>query len=386
MRTLLPVSILAIAPFVNAQVYSPSNDYSNSEGGGSSTTFFSYAAGRYQFADDNHTGGTMTVTGVACRLDQSNYTATDGTGRAFTNVVINASNTVYSTFGANFAANVATTPVRVFDAGVNLPTQVGPTTNVPAPFAVTFPFSTSFAYDGTNALLTDWTFTGGTLANSAAWSGATSVPYRVDSFSTGPSATGASVTLGNIATGCRDTNGTGANGASLNLITRTHGPNDPTPALQNKYFVEVTGSDFAPNHNALMFLAFESDVVGLQFPGVTCNNVHLPLAGRTWFAHPLTTDAVGGVAPYNLGVPGGIANYTPLWHGIPLFVQAAWSDSSSGDMKFSSGSRTSFMALPPADTAAVGMKTAFDADPAATAAGNTADGDPNSIPIFQYSN
>ena len=79
-------NFLALGSALSAQtfVYSPSDVYRLSEGASSATMFGSFAAGRYQFADDNHTGSAMALTEVALRYDESVTPFTevnfDGTG------------------------------------------------------------------------------------------------------------------------------------------------------------------------------------------------------------------------------------------------------------------------------------------------------------------
>ena len=387
MKRSLALCFLASGSLLTAQsVTSPLNAYSLSEGGGSCTTFGAYAAGRYQFADDNFSGSAMSVSELAFRHDHSSYTVQDGMGRSFSNVTVFAAETNYASFGTTFASNATTTPVRVFDSSLSWPIQLGPTMEVPATWDVTVPFTSSFAYTGTGALMTDFTFTGGTLANSAAWSGTNAVPYRLDSFNLGHTAEGPPVTLGRVNGGCVDSSASSPVGASLRLVIRAHGPSHPNPTLQNQFYIEATGKNFAPSSSVLMFLAFRGEVQGFTFPFITCNDVHLPLGGRMWFPHPVMADAVGNIAPYNLGAPGGLAPFTPAWHGIPVFAQGMWDDTTTTALKFSAGSRNSFMALPVPTVADSKLKVAYDPNPAASTAGFSAEGDSNSIPIFRYTN
>ena len=379
--------ILLACPLATAQssVVSPHSNYAKSEGSEYSSAFGSYPESRYQIADGNYRSTAMTITEIAFRLDHRKYTADTGMGRSWSNVKLYTAECDLSTIDNTFSTNATTIQTKVFDGPIVWPSQNTAPLELPAQWSLAIPFRSSYAYSGIKDLLNDFTFQGGSLNNNSPWTATKPHPYILDSFGVGVEAEGAPVSFGKIANGCRDSQSLSGTGAYLNLDTATFGPNTANPLARNKYFFEVTGANFGPRVPVVVTLAFGASTLGIPFPGVPCNNVHLQL-GRVWFLYPVPTNTIGNIAAFNFGVAFGLVPYTPAWHGINMFVQAIWNDSATGALRFSAGSRNSFIAMPLEKAADVKMQSFYSPDPFASVASSGDVGNSSSIPIIRYRN
>jgi hypothetical protein len=383
-RTCILIGVAAFCSAATAQtsLISPDPIFSRSEGPGFATSFGSYAAGRYQFADGNQRGSSSTLRALCFRHDHRNYNVTNGMGRRWSRVTVQMSEGNLATFGGSFTGNSATVPTQVFSSAVSWPIQIGPSDPLPAGFNIRMPFSTAWAYSGNRDIVTDLRFEGGTLANSAGWSGSTARPYFLDSFFIGSFASGPAVSLGHANGGCVDSKNNSTQAATIRLNMTTYGPNMATPVFRNKFAILTTGRNFNPNSIMILAMAFLANTNGVNV-GIPCNQIHLsPL--RKWFFYPQTTNSLGQMPPFAFGLSAGLAPYTAQWAGFNLVVQGAWTDSVTGQLKLSSASRNSFVGLPLANVAAVKMKAAYDFNPANATAAFTANGDNRAIPILCY--
>lgn len=380
-------SILLICSAATAQssatVVSPSTTLAKAEGSGSTTNFGAHAAARYQIADGNLRGAAKAISEVAFRHDHRNYNPATGMGRSWTSVSLHASECVLATLTTTFSTNPTTLQTKVFDGALTWPSQLTIPATSPASWALKWPFRSSYAYSGNKDLLIEFTFLGGSLGNSAGWNGLIKYTYALDSFGVGAEAEGEPAIIGRVNGGCRDTGAYSSGGAFLNFDTAVFGPQHANAAIRNTYFFEVTGSNFGSRVPTILVLAFGASTAGLVFPGVPCNKLHLEL-GRTWFLYPVNTNTIGNIAAYNFGVSNGLAPYNPGWHGINLFVQGIWNDSITGALKFSAGSRNSFMPMPLLTGADIKMKSLYDSNPFATKASQVRTGTSADIPITRY--
>jgi hypothetical protein len=383
-RTCIAISVAALCGVASAQsmAVSPDPIFSRSEGAGTVRTFGAYAAGRYQFIDGNHRGSSSILKELCFRHDHRNYDVTTGMGRSWTGVQVRVFQGELSTFNSTFSTNSSTVPTLVFSNSVSWPIVLGASDPLPNMWRIAFPFSTNYAYGGNLDIGTDLTFEGGSLANSASWSGSTRHSYYLDSFFVGSFASGSNVILGHTNGGCVDGGSSTTNGASVKLDMATYGPNMANVVFRNKYFILATGQNFAKNSTMMLALAFRAVVTGVPV-GIPCNSLYLNPA-VTWFLYPQATNSVGAMSPFAFGLSAGLTNYNPAWAGFNLVLQGAWTDSQNGRLKLSSASRNSFSALPLPNTAAVRMKTAYDYNAANATATFTGDGDSTAIPIICY--
>src|SRR5690606_20797659 len=92
--------------------------------------------------------------------------------RNWTNVLMQVAEGSYANASTTFTANLTTNPKTVFNQAVS---WTGITGTSPSPGVwgapVRFPFSAPYIYTGSSDLVLDFTFTGGTLANAASWTG-----------------------------------------------------------------------------------------------------------------------------------------------------------------------------------------------------------------------
>ena len=181
--SLLVTGLLALCSLAGAQSYvtSPAGfDYT--EGSGSAYTFGSYSTGRYMFCDGEHRGTPMSLKGTAVRADNWIYTNSYGMGRTWQDVQLRVSETDYDSFERTFKNNPLTTPQLVFSAKLTWPTRSGKPPTFPAAFDYSFPFSAPWAYTGNKSICMDYQFTGGTMANNAAWTGSKTYQYYFDAI------------------------------------------------------------------------------------------------------------------------------------------------------------------------------------------------------------
>ena len=299
------ISVATLVGVASAQtpVVTPDSIYARSEGSGTATFFGAYAAGRFQFVDGNRQGSSMTVKELCFRHDDRKYNVTNGMGREWNSVVINMSEGSLTSVGSTYTANSMTSPTQVFSKRVTWPIQLGPTPFIPAPFAMKFPFSTNWAYSGNRDIVTDFKFSGGTLANSSPWTGKR--PYYLDSFSIGSIANAPATSLGYKNGGCRDSSATSVEGASVLFDSASYGPTMSSTVFRDKYFVRATGKNFPKSAPVVLALAFLAHTDGIWIPGIDCNKIHLD-PRRVWFFNPVLTNTLGEIPPNSFGLPDGL--------------------------------------------------------------------------------
>ncbi|MHC4812845.1 MAG: hypothetical protein ACYTKC_11010 [Planctomycetota bacterium] len=127
-------------------------------------------------------GAAVSILQLDYRLDNRTYASDQGVGRTWTQVTLSMSEVNRADrMSRTFSSNRLVTPVVVFQSKVTWSGVVGRPTVLKWGSHVSFPFLRPWAYSGKNDMLMEWVFTGGALANSAAWTA--SLPYYMDSAS-----------------------------------------------------------------------------------------------------------------------------------------------------------------------------------------------------------
>lgn len=344
-------SLLASCPLLlsslglaQSHVTSP-NGFVHIEGDSHSSLLGGYHEGRYMFCDGAHRGTAMTLKATTYRPSNFVYTASNGTGRSWTSVKIHASEGDFDTFDRTFSTNSTTTPTAVFSAAVSWPTRSGKPSALPGNWDLAFPFATNWSYTGNGDICLDYEFTGGTLANSAAWTSFRS--YYVDANTFATSATVSSAQLGASGSnqGCNDRGVNHLYGARVNSQCTIYNQQYSSARYRDRIRLTQSGSHFAISRPTITVLGFRSIPNGVPFPGVTCNKLHIDTALPTLMFLQMTNTSGNlatltfGAGSYGFPMPSGLS-------GVELVTQAAWSDSQNGRLLMSSAAALTVPEMP----------------------------------------
>ncbi|MCB9870693.1 MAG: hypothetical protein H6837_12615 [Planctomycetes bacterium] len=298
---------------------------------GQARTFGSWADSRHQYCDaELATGQPRVLRAFGFRHDYTNFDATTGNGRSWTQVTLSINELDYSAMSATFANN-RVAPTAVFGAPVSWPTLSGLPATKPAPFhpALIFPFAVPFLYGGNKAILTDWVFRGGTLA-SGVW-GTQSVWYALDGVTC----------LDNMSTaadlhppdnGCNDPaagSGLGARMESAFLqFSKAHA------SSPDQVVIPVTSWFTAPGAAVIQGIGLGGSPTGVSI-GADCNNLLLDFRSRV-FLHPTQASYAPG-APSPTLILRAPRNQVTL--GLDVWLQAAWTRTSSNRLALTRAAR-----------------------------------------------
>lgn len=297
--------------------------------------FGTYAEARYQIADAELIDNKVRImTAMAFRPDNySNRTSNPEEGRTWSNVNLTINEFNYQNISSTFANNLFS-PQQVFSGSVSWPTlanAAGGTT--PAPFTApyTFRFSSPFIASGTNALLTDFQFTGGTLSSGATW-GTSRVSYTLDGVFTADNMyTGAS-RFPNQDNGCNDSAVTATTGARMysgfNQFSLAN------VSKSNTIEIPIYTRHTAPNAPVVHAVGFKGISSGIPL-GFGCNSLYLDFSTPVFYFL-----AVAGALPNaettrrNLSGPRTAVNL-----GLEIWAQGAWTDSATNVFSLTAASR-----------------------------------------------
>ncbi len=201
--------------------------------------------------------GIQVLTSVGFRPDYRNHTISSAAGRNWSNVTVKLSDGDHATMSSTFAANQLSTPSMVFSGSVTWPHITGNPTSQPAPWSsqYAFPFGTGggsgiYMYTANTGLCLDFTFTGGTLLNNAAWSGTSGKNYYLDGLYTLTATTyGRNVYrfIGTTSANCTDsahTSGYASGSIQVGLYGKGYTGNS---AWTDKAVMQIFGARTAPN-------------------------------------------------------------------------------------------------------------------------------------------
>jgi hypothetical protein len=321
----LTACLLATAPLLaQGTLVSPST-LATVEGNGGAHYLLGYCGSRFQFAEGELRGSSQLFTEVAFRLDYRNHTPETAMGRKWTEVTLNVDHTDWTQMTPVFAENQLTTPMEVFRAAYDVPSVDGTPSVKPTPFGgkYAFPFSNPYPYNGTDDLLLDFVFLGGTLANSAAWDCGNLVPYYLDGNNDTTTYISARTTY--PVTGpnppCRDSAIVQNYNAYTFADLMVHGITHPNVMLREKTSFEMYSYYTAPNARIISAIGFAGIRTGVDV-GARCNLLYLNWDAPAFFVARTTVDSRGFSSAYDV-----VAPWDPKMANMQVWVQTAWDDS-----------------------------------------------------------
>lgn len=342
----LPTAALAQAspPFTTPAGYLTKDGDRIGGGSGYAYYFGQYANARVQMIDGELKGkGVKIVNAVGYRLEYLRHGSSTAGARSWTNVTLSVAECSFDAATATFAVNALTTPTVVYNAAASWPGQIGLPPSNPAPWdqKLRFPFSRTYVYADKNDLLLDYTFSGGTMANSAPWgtnaSGSSpSYLYFLDARGWFTALSfGRSVYRTNNNT-CNDSAWTHSNYASAAVQVGLY--SKLSTMYADSAQLQVFGNATAPS--ALILKAFSLRGltpigVGINI-GAACNNLMIDINGAVVL--PFVTDANGNHNPWTYIRLGNLASVQNLGN-LEIWCQGAWADSVTGNFSLTSCER-----------------------------------------------
>lgn len=340
----LPACLIVTASlWAQGTIVSPPG-FATQEGNNNSYQFVNYSAQRRQIGDGEMRGQKRSLTQVAWRYDYRLHNASTATGRKWTNVTLNLCDCDWlkmeATGGNTFTKNQLSTPVEVFNSSWSLPSYNSTPFTKPDAFRHKMPFKSPYAHSGTNDLLLDFVFLGGTMDNNVTWSGGTNRSYYLDGNNDTTTYTSPRTQYPTTSPnpGCQDTAWTSNRNAYTYINLYVRGATYSTLTSRDHAEVQFYTRYTAPNGFMITAIGFGAIANGANV-GARCNllyvNLNLPWLAFGWTANssgnsPTTTTFL---APWN----NGMAN-------LPVVMQTAWADSKLNTFSLTMGMGT---VLPP---------------------------------------
>jgi hypothetical protein len=321
---------LALGSPLFSQFTTPSGNLST-EGDGYAYYFGGYQNGHFQHCDGELPSGVQVLTKVSQRLDYRNHSTTSASGRSWSGVTLNLSDGDHATMSSTFSTNILSTPSQVFSGTVNFPNQVGNPTSKPAPWNPTFPFSGAYIHTGVIDLLLDWQFTGGVLANNAAWGATSRKLYYLDGDRfTNAITYGRNVYryIGTTTGYCADSSRTSSNASAQASLQcgLYHTSYTRNPAYAGKAVLQIFGRDCAPNSVLIRGIGLGGTTPGTSLtPIFGCHNLMINLSQIVLYITQ-TTSANGGISPW-LYLPIGDLKVLSKLGSVPIWSQGVFDDS-----------------------------------------------------------
>jgi hypothetical protein len=300
--------------------------------------------------DDNHSNGkAKAITEIAFRLDNRAHSSTTAAGRSWTKITLDISESSnYNSMSTTFASNHGSSVTRAFDSKWTWPAQTGFPLLKPDVWGgvsgqLRFPFTKPWVYTAKGSILMDYTFRGGTLANNATWSSLQSAYFFLDSESINTTASISSITrVPATPPLCNDSAITFTTGAYTYGYGYAYGKNSPTITLRGRMVFQHYSYYTAPDAPVIQALGTGGIPNGVHI-GARCNNLYVDINKPTIFM------AFKTIAPYGYS---GVMGYSPLWRNefssLDLWLQAAWTDSSTKEFKLTSATNVTLPSgLPP---------------------------------------
>ncbi len=387
MRHLLVPVVASLCAVLSAQVKTVSSPPGFETVGQMDSSSWGYRLGQYsnerfQAADGQFRKQIMVIHQISYRLDAGRNYASNatsaGVGRTWSKVTLHASECDYDKMTSTFSTNTLTTPQKVFDAQMTWLTQVGTPSTDPAPWGGSghkFPFTSNWVYTGAQDILLDFTFTGGTLANSSAWTGSTSKRYYLDGYNSPNFNLGLAVEYPTnysqtTPANCMDSSLSVANQAARNDIQGIFVYNADRTSNPNQVYLSWRSFYTAPGAPVLKALGFAGKPAGVNI-FARCNRLYLDLS-LPYLLFPDTASSTASTAA------SGFTTLSAPFHksmgGAALWFQCAWDDSKSKSFSLTTASQRIVPVGPPPDGPR--RKTLYASDPtAATGTGPTANGD-----------
>ncbi len=327
---------------------------------GNSTCFYfgRYADGRFQMADGELRGRVMTMSQVDLRLDNRNHTTATATGRSWRRVSLEMSDTDVENMSLTWDDNNLSTPTRVFEGRMTWPTVSGQPASTPWGH-VAFPFTGIWIYTGRKDMLADYQFSGGTLANAAAWTGSNTAYYYLDGISNPDAISGTGTYMPTSSNTCNDSAMTATTGAYTYGVATSFHVYYTSYIYRDKLRLYWYSYYTAPDKPVVHVLGLGGgNPAGLDI-GARCHRLYVD-GSKPYLLMTRTTDTSGrGFS----GTDQILIPYQKAWQGLKFHVQGAWTDSSSGLFSLT---RARSFEVPAYPTAALKKRTLFHYNPASS--------------------
>ena len=296
------------------------------------------ANGRFQMADGTHKGNAFSLKRLSFRLDNRHHTSLTATGRTWTNITLDISETSkFDQMSQVWTANITSTPTTAFSSKWSWPGQTGMPVLKPDVWGgrrgqISFPFAKPWLYTGKQDILMDYKFRGGTLANNGTWSGLFGSPFYLDSENLNTFANiGGYNRMPAILSQCADSSATFANATAITFGYAVAYGTAVNTSLKNKVQLTVYSYFTAPNATVIHALGLGANKNGVAV-GARCNKLYVDLAKPTI----LMTARASGV--FGLS---GLRSWAFPWKkefaGQELYTQGAWADSKTGAFSLTDG-------------------------------------------------
>ena len=267
----------------------------------------------------------ITIRRVGFRRDGSlSYDMFSGQGRTWNPVTLDVSIADVTQVSSTFSSNLKGKVVRVFYSRVSWPTWTGQSKVSPVPWdsGLSFGFSKPLVATGSSALLLDWTFQSGVLANQASWTA--SVNYSFDGHAESRPAT----KVGAVRYfPPRSKLHCGDSGHVIPGMThaevRAHADHAINGPLSGKLVGTINSLGTAQNQWVVHLAGLSGSPQGTNL-GAGCNQLHVYSSlPYLWFVR--TTDRAS-FAETQVVLPEGIT-------GLTGWAQSAWMDSKTLEWK-----------------------------------------------------
>lgn len=365
--SICPAVAMVLSGALCAQTYSTSPpgfvSTANTGLGSYSITFGAYDDERSQIVDGNYKSLPLSIKQLAMRRDEATPSPTNSIGKTWSNFELKVGDCDYATVTNDWDKNFLTPPTRLISGAVNWPqaTQQSPTP--PEPWGdllptkagssttggkttytgLLFPFATPYFYIGTNDLLWEFQFFGGTLHNGQPW-GDYNKSYYLDATSNRATVGGGVSTptpfSAPIMTSCAHTGSTRVGYAYARIVTYAvhNDPNLP-PGSSDSFEVSFAVRDAKNTTGIIGISAFGSNDIsqGIYLNGtnslgqanVGCMPLGLDLTMPLIITLPVTT----GAATIH-ETPRQYIKYNAAWAGLtPVYGQYFFDDPARGGLQ-----------------------------------------------------
>lgn len=312
------LSLLVTTVPIVGQVSSPAG-YLN-RGGTRPAYFIAGSDSRCFYLDGELGTQPQMLKDLSWRHGNVDYSSLDGMGRSWSRVTVRYAPCDADTTVSRFDQIPLAAPVQVFGGSLALPTITGRPNSSPATWGMRVPFSATIAYTGQADVGLEFEFAGGRLANGASIGAQL---YAVDGYAARPHRDGFQISSTG---GCADSASPALFGASSVRYT-VHAAQHPDPTLRNRVVASIGSHHTAPGQAVVHGVSVGSLTPGFSVPGIACTPLFLDFLRPVVIAVARTNaTGVSHIAPAPFA-------YQSTVSGLPLSVQSAWEDSTTGQLK-----------------------------------------------------
>jgi hypothetical protein len=348
-RMILATAVLALCGSSIAQSWSPLPKYQSAAGKAYQYYFGRYSNGRWQFADGNFRNTALVVTKVSMRRSSTRtYSDTYRMGRSWTNVNIAISPTDLTSLTSNFSNNQTSTPTQCYSGAMSWPTvPVGLHANSQNVYTIQAPLTTPYINSGSGSddMLIDYKFRGGTLANNGVWASRTTKWYYTDGYQVTSVISGPQRFFHDTTTaGCVDS-------AARPLFSRSYtyqwifrySSAYRTTSFRNRLRLYNYTYNVGPSSPFMNVVDLAVNPAGIPF-GAGCEKLYLGVTPAALF-YPGSASISGFGGQNLMGFPNGLVPFNPAFLGLELYTQSTWDDTVSKQTKLSAASSAKVPAL-----------------------------------------